>query len=60
MSYFRINKSYIYKGYLVKVVHINVHSDISTINIYTTKIKILQIYYNMKFACTSSSYAKTL
>ena len=56
MSYFSINKLYIYKGYLVKVVHINMHSVIS--NIYTTKIEISQLY--MKFACTNSSYAKSL
>ena len=43
MSYFSTNELYIYKGDLVKVVHINVHSDISNINIYTTKIKILQL-----------------
>ena len=43
MSYFSTNKLYIYKGYLVKVVHINVHSDISNINIYTTKIEISQL-----------------
>ena len=34
MSYLSSNKLYIYKGFLVKVVHINVHSDISNINIY--------------------------
>ena len=43
MSYFSINKLYIYEGYLVKVVHINIHSIISNINIYTTKIKISQL-----------------
>ena len=43
MSYFSINKLYIYKSYLIKVVHINVHSDISNINIYTTKIEISQL-----------------
>ena len=43
MSYFNTNQLYIYKGYLVIVVHINMHSDISNINIYTTKIEILQL-----------------
>ena len=43
MSYFSTNELYIYKGYLVKVVHINVHSDISNISIYTTKIEISQL-----------------
>ena len=43
MSYFSINDLYIYKGYLVKVVHINICSVISNINIYTTKIEISQL-----------------
>ena len=47
MSYFSSNELYIYKGYLVKVVHINVRSDISNINIYTTKIKILQLQHEI-------------
>ena len=34
MSYSSINVLYIYKGYLVKIIHINVHSDISNISIY--------------------------
>ena len=59
MSYFSINELYIYKGYLVKVVHINMHSDISNIHIYIQQ-KSKSRNYNMKFACTISLYANSL
>ena len=59
MSYVSINELYIYKGYLVKVVHINMCSDISNINKYIQQ-KSKSHNYNMKFACTISSYAKSL
>ena len=59
MSYFSINNLCIYKGYLIKVVHINVHSDISNINIYIQQ-KSKSRNYNIKFACTISLYAKIL
>ena len=59
MGYFSTNELYIYKGYPVKVVHINVHSNISNINIYIQQ-KSKSHHYNMKLACTNSSYAKSL
>ena len=42
MSYFSINEYiYIYKGYLVKVIHINVCSDISNITIYNKNLNLI-------------------
>ena len=44
MNYLSINELSIYEGYLVKVRHINVHSDI-----YTTKLEITCLQHKIYF-----------
>ena len=56
MSYLSIKELSIYKGYLVKIVYINVHFNIK---IYIQQ-KMKSHIYNIKFTCTNSSYAKSL